>query len=73
MFISPYASYDYLANTVFYYNLFAQDLAMIFFLPNITWLNVWMIIIAHACIWGAGIICSSLRSLSGFVPYMSMQ
>ena len=72
-FSAGYNAYDYLANTVFFSNLCTQDIIMLMLLPNITWLNFWAILFCHVAMWLLSFICSSVMSLSGFVPYMSMQ
>ena len=73
VFISPSAGYDYLANTVYFANLFSQDLIILVLMPSITWLNFWCVVFCHVAMWLLCLICSSVMSLSGFVPYMSMQ
>ena len=71
--VAPGATMDYLANTIFYGNLFSQDLIMVLLLPNLTWVNFWCIVFCHESMWGFCLIFSSLPSFQGFVPYMSMQ
>ena len=73
VFISPSAGYDYLANTVYFANLFSQDLIILVLMPSITWLNFWCVVFCHVAMWLLCLIGSSVMSLSGFVPYMSMQ
>ena len=66
-------AYDAITNTVFFANLLSQDLLIFLLLPNITWLNVWAVLLCHALMWLVCFVCSSVTGLSGFVPYMSMQ
>ena len=69
----PNASKDEYAEVIFTANLFTQDLIMLVLLPNISWLNVGCLMFGHGGMWLLFYICSSIPSLSGFVPYMSMQ
>lgn len=71
--IAPSATMDYLANTVFFGNLFSQDLIMLMLLPNITWLNFWCVVFCHVCMWGFCFLFSCIPTFQGFVPTMSMQ
>ena len=66
-------AYDSITNTVFFSNLLSQDLLIFLLLPNITWLNVWAVLLCHVLMWLVCFVCSSVKGLSGFVPYMSMQ
>lgn len=66
-------AYDSFTNTIFFANLLAQDLIICLLLPNITWLNFWAVLLCHFLMWLVCFICSSVKALSGFVPYMSMQ
>ena len=71
--IAPSATMDYLANTVFFGNLFSQDLIMLMLLPNVTWLNFWCVVFCHVCMWGFCFLFSCIPAFQGFVPTMSMQ